>query len=169
MNVLDIGCGKGGDIQKWIKQNALFIYIGVDNVLNQLMGAKGRINKLRENRNKFLLMQMSGSEAPEQFMKQLPKYAYFNIVSSQFVIHYMFNSPQSVQNLLENMTKRLLDQGFIILTIPDSCVIVKKVRERGVKQVVTDESGTHTYYVYGNKYFSVRFSSLEFSRESIYG
>lgn len=45
----------------------------------------------------------------------------------------MFESEESVDNLLSNISDRLLVSGFAILTIPDSCVIVKKVRERGVK------------------------------------
>jgi len=40
--------------------------------------------------------------------------------------------------------------GVFIATIPDSYTILKKIKEKGVKQ----SDGSH---VYGNKYFSIKF------------
>jgi hypothetical protein len=45
----------------------------------------------------------------------------------------------------------------MLLTIPDSCSIVKKVRANGQK--VGD------YWIHGNKYYSVRFKSLDFNKD----
>ena len=45
----------------------------------------------------------------------------------------MFESEECVRNLLNNMTKKLLFGGFVILTFPDACTILKKVRERASK------------------------------------
>lgn len=47
----------------------------------------------------------------------------------------------------------------MILTIPDSLSIVKKIRELGVEQ--------NGYHVYGNNYFSMRFKSIDFDK--VYG
>ncbi len=44
----------------------------------------------------------------------------------------------------------------MILTIPDSMSIVKKIRELGVEN--------NGYYVYGNNHFSMRFKSIDFDK-----
>lgn len=80
----------------------------------------------------------------------------YDIVSSQLCIHYMFDKRESVQNLLMNSLENLLVGGFLLLTIPDSLTIIKKIRELGERK--------GDYYVYGNDFFSMRFRSLEFDR-----
>ncbi len=44
----------------------------------------------------------------------------------------MFDSEQSVRNLLKNITANLLRGGYVILTFPDACSIIKKARERAI-------------------------------------
>jgi hypothetical protein len=41
----------------------------------------------------------------------------------------MFDCEKNVKNLFRNISERLLEEGFVILTIPDSAVIVKKLKE----------------------------------------
>jgi hypothetical protein len=57
-----------------------------------------------------------------------------------------------------NSLENLLSGGFLILTIPDSLSIVKKIRELGKKE--------GEYMVYGNNYFSMRFKNVEFDRSN---
>ena len=58
---------------------------------------------------------------------------YFDIVSLQFCAHYMFDKEENARNLFKNMTQRLLKNGYIIMTFPDANVLVRKIREKGVK------------------------------------
>lgn len=69
----------------------------------------------------------------------------------------MFGSEDEVRRMLGNILENLLDGGYLVLTIPDSCSIVKKMRTFAKKE--------GDYWVHGNKYFSIRFKSLEFDKE----
>lgn len=48
----------------------------------------------------------------------------FDVVTSQFVIHYAFETEKKVRTLLENVSKRLKPQGQFVGTIPNSNWIV---------------------------------------------
>src|SRR5262249_24876043 len=50
LKVLDIGCGKGGDLLKWKSApQAVDIYVGVDHAEVSIKQAKERYNKMRED------------------------------------------------------------------------------------------------------------------------
>jgi mRNA (guanine-N7-)-methyltransferase len=56
--VLDIGCGKGGDLGKWQKQSLVQAYVGVDVADVSVMHAEQRAAELRGRRfsTRFLAM-----------------------------------------------------------------------------------------------------------------
>ena len=62
------------------------------------------------------------------------------------------------------MTKKLLFGGFVILTFPDACTILKKVRERASKN--QQKCGP---FIYDNQYFSIKFNDLKFSKNKVFG
>ena len=104
----------------------------------------------------------SGENSPAEFYKEIDPELYFDIISCQFSLHYMFGSTQSVKNLFTNLTKKLVDQGLIICTIPDSNVIVKRFRKHGKKIMDGD-------YIVGNKYYSMKMAELTFPPNKFYG
>jgi hypothetical protein len=69
----------------------------------------------------------------------------------------MFDSEESLLNLLDNIKERTLVGSYVIITLPDAYVIVKKLREKGVKK----DDG---YIYYENPLFSVRAKTLEFPK-----
>jgi len=79
------------------------------------------------------------------------------MVSCQFVMHYLFEKESSALNVIENFSNRLCKRGYVILTIPDACVIVKKLREKGEKK-----NGST---VYENEYFSIKADNLSFPKD----
>ena len=78
----------------------------------------------------------------------------FDVVSTQFAIHYMFESEQKLRGYLANVTSRLVDGGTFIGTTIDSDRLVNKVREAGVENNLT----------IGNEYFSIVFGQDHFRR-----
>ena len=58
----------------------------------------------------------------------------------------MFEKEQMVHNFLQNITNKLVLSGFFIITIPDSCVIVKRMRKFAKKS----ENPNDDYYKMGN-------------------
>lgn len=69
---------------------------------------------------------------------------YFDMVSTQFSMHYMFKSEEKVRNFLQNVSQRLNKGGYFVCTHPDANVIMKKLRLRHE----VDEQGR---YYSGNK------------------
>ena len=55
----------------------------------------------------------------------------FDLVSTQFAIHYMFESSTKLRAFLRNVTDRLEENGTFIGTTVDSERVVCKIREAG--------------------------------------
>ncbi|EME26617.1 mRNA (guanine-N7-)-methyltransferase [Galdieria sulphuraria] len=75
-------------------------------------------------------------------------------------MHYAFSCEEKVRRLLENVTERLVAGGFFIGTIPDSNVLVRKLRaSSGLEfgnefyRVVFDDSSSKTF----TKPFGIRY------------
>ena len=156
---LDFGCGKGGDLKKW-KECHISNLVGIDISATAVEDARKRWETSRYFKAKFI--NVSGGEDEETFFNQIDSEMYFDIVSSQFVLHYLFEDEHLIRNGLNNITKKLVKGGYFICTIPDANVMVKRVRSKGVKT----EDGS---MILGNEYYSVRFESMSFPKDKIYG
>ena len=71
----------------------------------------------------------------------------FDVVSTQFAIHYMFEGEKTLRGYLRNVAQRLEVGGTFIGTTIDSDRLVGKIREAGAGKNLT----------IGNKFFSVVF------------
>ncbi|KAK5582984.1 hypothetical protein RB653_004574 [Dictyostelium firmibasis] len=71
-----------------------------------------------------------------------------DLVSCQFALHYSFRTEESARSLLKNVSSVLEDGGHFIGTIPNSCLIVKKLRESKSNK-------------FGNEVFKIEFKEKE--------
>ncbi|KTW26948.1 hypothetical protein T552_02437 [Pneumocystis carinii B80] len=125
--VLDIGCGKGGDLLKWSKAG-IAGYIGIDSAEVSIMQARERFRKMK-NLNfvaKFYVL--------DCYMYSLetilpPDERKFDIVSMQFCMHYAFETEEKCHQMLSNVSKSLLRGGKFIGTIPNSDFIIEKIKK----------------------------------------
>jgi len=164
ISVLEVGCGTGGDLKKWY-HNGISYLLGVDVSRASLDSALTRWKELKEQKKKKFLVdfiKVSAGAPEEIFFQHIPNDIYFDIVSSQFVIHYLFASEKSAENLMNNISKKLCQGGYFICSIPDSDVIVKRIRTLG-KKTSTGE------IVLGNEFYSIKFQSDKFPRGKPYG
>lgn len=83
----------------------------------------------------------------EQSLRSIPQRIMFDIVSTQFAIHYMFESSSKLRAFLRNVTDRLEEDGTFIGTTVDAERVVCKIREAGPSQNLT----------IGNDYYSIVF------------
>lgn len=161
--VLDLCCGKGGDVDKFFQKSAK-LYVGVDMAATALKIAKQRIEKIKKEKNKknnckcFLIEEdLSKSN---NLNEKIPKYIKFDIVSCQMALHYHFGNEENLVTFMNNVDFRLNENGYFICTIIDDNVIVKRLRENKEK---TGE------LAFGNKFYSVKFSQDKFSLKEPYG
>jgi mRNA (guanine-N7-)-methyltransferase len=155
--VLDIGCGKGGDLMKW-QQQRIELYVGIDPADVSIQQARERYRGMqRRNRNLFHAefiardgfgLSLDGIPIINQvgFDKELNQRwgeGGFDIVSMMFCMHYAFESEQKARMMLRNVAGSLKRGGKFLGVIPNSDILSAKVveehKKRAAKRGVVQE------------------------------
>ncbi|CAN0910305.1 mRNA cap guanine-N7 methyltransferase 1 [Linum grandiflorum] len=127
--VLDLACGKGGDLIKWDIARPRY-YVGVDIAEGSIEDCRTRYNgnaNHHQNRKEF------------SFPARLICGDCF-----EFAMHYSFSTEKRARRALANVSALLRPGGTMIGTMPDANVIIKKLRE---------SDGL----AFGNSVYSIRF------------
>lgn len=142
--VLDIGCGKGGDLLKWDRAGCKG-FIGIDIAEVSIAQARQRYAQVRNKR--FWADFCVGDAFGERVENIVHPEAFpVDIVSSQFCLHYAFENEDRVRMLLANIARSLRRGGVFIGTIPNSDVINKQIRKLEAHELK-----------WGNSIYSVEF------------
>eukprot|EP00484_Ammonia_sp_Unknown_P000830 CAMPEP_0197020634 /NCGR_PEP_ID=MMETSP1384-20130603/1478_1 /TAXON_ID=29189 /ORGANISM="Ammonia sp." /LENGTH=399 /DNA_ID=CAMNT_0042448297 /DNA_START=19 /DNA_END=1218 /DNA_ORIENTATION=+ len=129
-SVLDIGGGKGGDLNKWSHQRIEQL-VHVDHAIGSIMDCKQRYNDgVAKNKFSFAMKLICADAFGRLISDSLDEDIYFDLVSSQFALHYAFETKERVHAMLTNVTQRLREDGYFIGTIPDANVLVQKWRSK---------------------------------------
>ena len=142
-SVIDLACGKGGDIQKYIDQGFRRIYgldSNRDNIENPIDGIYARLmdRRMKNGRYVFLTYDLSNEFNIEKIENADDKYVAniiyghkkdallgkygnfavdkFDLVSCQFAIHYFFESEKILDNFLNTVNLNIKDDGYFIGT-----------------------------------------------------
>ena len=160
-SVLDMCCGKGGDLFKWAQAHCTS-YVAADTALLSVQELANRYNQMREP--PFRPTLLVGDCFHHRISNFLPQQTTFDVVSCQFAIHYAFETENRVRRLLQNVTDRLNPGGFFIGTTVDSNVLVRKIRaldqltiSTPVYTVKFDDTHTSKKFAKANP-FGVRYS-----------
>lgn len=156
-SVLDLCCGKGGDLHKWAQAGATS-YVACDTSLVSVQELANRYNSMR--RPPFRPSLLVGDCFDVRLTNYLSTKDSFDIVSCQFAMHYAFEDEARVRRLLENVADRLKPGGFFIGTTVDSNVLVRKIR---AVDDLTISSAVYTVK------FEHAFASKKFKRDRPYG
>lgn len=163
-SLVDLGCGKGGDLNKWIDAGfttVMGLDLFADNLNNQHNGLYKRLTNVENRKNseysrkthKYLfvpydvstkLTKESIEEVQNDHERALLEIAFgykkakvtsslrylenlahnrFDVVSSQFAIHYLFKNDTTLSNYLYNVDKLLKTGGYFIGTCFDGRAI----------------------------------------------
>ena len=164
-SVLDIGCGRGGDLMKMYHAR-VGEYIGTDPDHEGLFGAIDSITtRYQSNVKKFpdftkaTFIHADGSvpmtadaqekklqgmtpENKKQIEKVFTKERKFDIINSQFAIHYLFDSPESVSNLVGTVKTYLKTDGYLICTLFDPKQVLALLNSKDTfTSYYTDDEG----------------------------
>ncbi|GAA5943027.1 mRNA (guanine-N7)-methyltransferase [Sporobolomyces koalae] len=149
VKVLDLGCGKGGDLQKWSKAGT-DEYVGIDLAAGSVQDAQNRWEDMRGRR---FPAQFYALDCFEESITTLPlgdMTRLFDVVSMQFCMHYAFETEEKVRCMLDNVSKYLRSGGVVIGTIPDANNLLEKLAE------VPEDS---PQLAYGNTVYGVKFDT----------
>lgn len=166
LSVLDIGCGRGGDILKWYHAR-VGEYIGIDvdyyGIYSSTEGVISRYNKMKSKFPDFgkvqwaqadggTLLEASAQEKKlpnmtnenkQSIQKIFTKNKKVDCISSMFAIHYLFGSSESTSNLVANINTYLKVGGFIIFTLFDAQSIMDRLDGKDtLTSYYTDEDGS---------------------------
>lgn len=153
--VLDIGCGKGGDLGKWQQApQAVQLYVGLDPAEVSIDQARDRYRQMGQRggrggrggyrggaRNSrlfdayFYAKDCYGTSIGDINIIQDVGFASsmgergFDIVSMMFCMHYAFENEQKARQMLKNVSSALKKGGRLLGCIPNSDIIGEKVSQ----------------------------------------
>lgn len=156
-NLIDFGVCKGGDLNRW-KELGYKKVVGIDSDIKCIEEAINRYENALDNRFNitFLCGDLSKLIFPKQeaaceltdsaggvvdwkdlMKKSISQKYIFDVVSSQFVIHYFFSDELSLRTYLQNVTDNLRIGGSFVGTTFDGSKIYdflkRKTQEVGLK------------------------------------
>ncbi len=136
-SVLDLGSGRGGDLSKWCHQK-IKLLTSVDISLKSLEEAEQRMLDL-----KWCNIQSEWVHA-NAYTTPLKLDHVYDLVSSQFSLHYAFGTHDNIETTFTNIASNLKKGGLFIATIPNADILKKRLAQNGPK--------------FGNKHYTVEFS-----------
>lgn len=142
--VLDLCCGKGGDLPKWCSA-AIRHWVAADIAGESVKAAEERYESRRTS---FSALFVTTDCFETRLSEHLDGRLWFDLVNCQFALHYAFSSEARVLTLLRNASDRLKNGGWFIGTVPNANWIVKKIRNC--------EANT-----FGNSVYSIKFPPLK--------
>jgi mRNA (guanine-N7-)-methyltransferase len=146
--VLDIGCGKGGDLGKWqLAPQPVELYVGLDPAATSIQQAEDRYGQMRRGKRpifdaRFVAKDCFGEWIGDiNIVRQVGidpdvgngvinrfKSGGFDIVTMMFSMHYSFESEDKVKNMLRNVAGSLKRGGRFIGVVPNSDSLAKNIK-----------------------------------------
>ncbi|KAI9742979.1 MAG: mRNA cap guanine-N7 methyltransferase [Claussenomyces sp. TS43310] len=169
--VLDMGCGKGGDLGKW--QSApqpVELYIGLDPADVSIEQARERYRQMKNRgrggrggyhsrpsprlfRGEFIVQDCYGESIDKVSLVNEIGFdssggpsrfggGGFDVVSMMFCMHYAFESEEKARGMLRNVAGALKKGGRLIGCIPNSDVLSERVRNFNAEVAARKEAAT---------------------------
>lgn len=166
--VLDFGCGRGGDIQKFY-YTEIELYVGIDPDYDALVdstdGALSRYKNLKKMHDRFPPMFFIQSNAGailqyeeqtriigkmntemrnnfEKFFKwDNSSRIMFDRANCQFAIHYLFSDQTTLDNFCQNLNMYLREGGYFVITTFDGNKVKEKLKDKERFTEYYDDNG----------------------------
>ncbi|KAL7738842.1 hypothetical protein ACLKA6_016748 [Drosophila palustris] len=137
LRVLDMCCGKGGDLLKWDKA-AISHLICTDIAEVSVEQCQRRYQDIiqRADKSKFghkFTAEFFACDSTMVRLRERYKDAslQLNLVSCQFAFHYCFETLGQADCMMRNAAECLQPGGYFIATMPDAYEIIRRLKEAG--------------------------------------
>ena len=150
LRVLDIGCGKGGDLGKWqLAPQKIGLYVGLDPADQSVVQARDRYAGMRRGRKPIFDARFYVKDCFGEWVGDVPILrdvgvdatisnqgasgpsrwgaGGFDVVSMMFSMHYAFESEDKARTMLRNVAGSLKKGGRLIGVVPNSDAISERV------------------------------------------
>lgn len=146
--VLDIGCGKGGDLGKWqLAPQPVELYVGLDPAETSVKQASDRYNGMRRGRKPIFEARFVAKDCFGEWIGEVPIVqevgidpnagagtvsrfggGRFDVVTMMFSMHYSFESEEKVKMMLKNVAGSLKKGGRFIGVAPNSDSLAEHIK-----------------------------------------
>ncbi|CAD7089911.1 unnamed protein product [Hermetia illucens] len=143
LRVLDMCCGKGGDLLKWEKGGITHLICTdiADVSLEQCESRYKKLNNRFDNRfGKVFTAEFFACDSTLVRLRERYKdpSMELHLVSCQFAFHYCFESMGQAECMIRNAAECLAPDGYFIATIPDANEIMRRQRQAGNRSFGND-------------------------------
>ena len=148
--IFDCACGKGGDIPKFkLKKPSCYVFADIS--ADSLDVAYTKYRCIREETQAYFI---AGDTFSCNLSKIIPDDLQFHVSSCQFAFHYSFKTEELARSAISNLCDRLVPGGYVLLTIPNACRLVKLFRESNTPVVQNSLLKiTRNFYLNNNPIF----------------
>ena len=175
--LLDIACGRGGDIHKWMMARLKCVY-AFDSHHESVNEAISRFNEIKKNNRgkipfiKFKTLNSLNRDIIEM-VNQFDNKKVYDIVSCQFALHYFSENDDTLRNTLRLVSKKLKKGGLFIGTASDGDLIKQNLSVGNVNIPLlnlskTNKDNNYLFYINENQsqstinYFELQGVSSEY-------
>ncbi|XP_013201244.2 mRNA cap guanine-N7 methyltransferase [Amyelois transitella] len=130
LKILDICCGKGGDLSKWQKARVEKV-IFADIAAVSVQQCQTRYEDLKKRCGRLYSAEFIAADCTKETLRDKfeDPSINFDLVSCQFGLHYSFESLAQARRMLTNISECLKPDGYFFGTIPDAHEIVSRVKK----------------------------------------
>lgn len=149
-HVMEIACGKFGDLYKWQRVGVTHI-AAIDISRGQLLEAMSRLGQCNARDGRQIAAKFVWADVGHVNLYDFPVLSpseTFTAVSCQFALHYMFETEATALTLFRNIAGRLRPGGVFLATVPDAHALIRRLRD-------LPEEGLE----FGNSLFTVKFAA----------
>lgn len=146
ITVLDLGCGKGGDLLKW-KKGRINKLVCTDIADVSVKQCQQRYEDMKNRRDEYIFnAEFITADSSKELLtdKFHDREMCFDICSCQFVCHYSFESYEQADMMLRNACERLSPGGYFIGTTPNSFELIRRLQASETE-------------AFGNEIYTVKF------------
>lgn len=165
LKVLDLACGRGGDLNKWTRDATVSLYVGVDISAEELREAGVRGKGLERGRAAYVFHRSSCDspallgELYEQVCASgvtvgLEQRAHrdrllcgMNVVWCQFALHYFCASRDSLSAFIANVSGSLARGGRFCASFPNPFAVISHLNRIAQQPEGSSKSGSDVCYI----------------------
>lgn len=128
LRLLDIACGRGGDIPKW-GRNGLNFVRGIDLSPSEIEEAQSRWrNRYRAQFPRLTVTFEQSDNVGRSPLQGLS--TQYDAVTVMFAIHYFFKNEAMLRALMRNAAAAIKDRGYFFGCCPDGKAVLKELNQR---------------------------------------
>lgn len=117
-SLLDIACGRGGDLQKWNGAGVKYVK-GIDLSPREIEEARARYTALSKAGDFATRVEFEASDRLGTVVYRDPTNREYDVVTCMFAMQYFYQNEAALNTILHSISSNLKEGGYFVGTVPD--------------------------------------------------